>query len=256
MHFDHIIMNPSYKGSLHLKILDKVIKACPNAEIVNLSPASQLFAPKRLIKKHPFIVSHPELERHIECVDFLKPEEASKLFDASFASELMIIKYNPKVAGKSTAELNMVKPEFRSIFDKTVRAVHEGKYISLLDKIKEYDGHQDSRKFSLTVPEVHGHQGKNDFYEIASSNYERALKSKQRFGWHLEFDTEEERKNCWAAWHLKSHQFIHSLIKIDNFNMLAELPYLGDYTHPWTDEMLYNYFDLTEDEIKEIENAF
>ena len=235
MHFDHIIMNPPYNRNLHLKILDEVIKAVPNAEIVNLSPASQLFAPKRLIKKHPFIVSHPELERHIECVDFLKPEEASKLFDASFASELMIIKYNPKVAGKSTAELNMVKPEFRSIFDKTVRAVYEGKHKtgkSLMDVIKE----NNSKGFDLTTPEVHGHQGKNDFYEIASSSYERALKSKQRFGWHLSFTTEEERKNCWATWHLKSHQFIHSLIKIDNFNMLAELPYLGDYTHPWTDD--------------------
>ena len=246
----------TYDGSLHLKILDKVIKAAPSSEIVNLSPASQLFAPKRLIKKHPFIVSHPELEHHIESVDFLKPEEASKLFGASFASELMMVKYNPKVDGKSTAELNMVKPELRSIFDKTVRAVHEGKYTSLWDKIKEYDGHQDSRKFRLTVPEVHGNQGKNDFCEVTSSNYETALKSKQRFDWHLEFDTEEERYNCWAAWHLKSHQFIHSLIKIDNFNMLAELPYLGDYTHPWTDEMLYEYFGLTKNEIQEIENAF
>ena len=31
------------------------------------------------------------------------------------------------------------------------------------------------------------------------------------------------------------------------------VPYLGDYTHPWTDEMLYEYFGLNEDEIKEIE---
>lgn len=31
------------------------------------------------------------------------------------------------------------------------------------------------------------------------------------------------------------------------------LPYLGDYTHPWTDQMLYDYFGLTDDEIKTIE---
>ena len=27
------------------------------------------------------------------------------------------------------------------------------------------------------------------------------------------------------------------------------------YTHPWTDEMLYEYFGLNEDEINIIENA-
>ena len=34
------------------------------------------------------------------------------------------------------------------------------------------------------------------------------------------------------------------------------LPWLYDYTHPWTDEMLYEYFNLTPEEIKEIENEF
>ena len=53
--------------------------------------------------------------------------------------------------------------------------------------------------YYLTCPEVHGNQGKRDWAEITSSNYENALKSKQRFGQHLEFDTEEERLNCWNS---------------------------------------------------------
>lgn len=32
------------------------------------------------------------------------------------------------------------------------------------------------------------------------------------------------------------------------------IPFMSTYTHPWTDEMLYEHFGLTEDEIKEIEN--
>ena len=31
-------------------------------------------------------------------------------------------------------------------------------------------------------------------------------------------------------------------------------PWLGDYTHPWTDEDLYKYFELTDDEIRIIES--
>lgn len=39
----------------------------------------------------------------------------------------------------------------------------------------------------------------------------------------------------------------------DNAAVIAHLPYLNDYTHPWTDEMLYKYFDLTQEEIDLIE---
>ena len=30
-------------------------------------------------------------------------------------------------------------------------------------------------------------------------------------------------------------------------------PWFSDYTHPWTDKQIYEYFELTDDEIKEIE---
>ena len=32
------------------------------------------------------------------------------------------------------------------------------------------------------------------------------------------------------------------------------LPYMEDYTHEWTDEMLYKYFNITNEEQKDIEN--
>ena len=38
--------------------------------------------------------------------------------------------------------------------------------------------------------------------------------------------------------------------------MVKILPFMPTYEHPWTDEMLYEYFGLTEDEIKEIEKCF
>ena len=250
MNFDHIIMNPPYNGSLHLKILKEAIKH--SKEVVNLSPANQMFSGVRLIKDHSEIKKNPELVQNIQDVDLIKPEEASAMFGASFAGPLMLIHYDLTKEGKDYKEFNIIPKNLRSVFDKTVRSVYEGKYPSLWSIIKEGDCPKD--KFSLTCPEVHGHQGQSDWAEITSKNYEKALASKQRWGWHLEFDTEEDRKNCWECWHLKSHMLIHSLIKADNFNMYQWLPAL-DYTHPWTDEMLYEYFDLTEDEVKEIEQG-
>ena len=250
MNFDHIIMNPPYNGSLHLKILKEAIKH--SKEVVNLSPANQMFSGVRLIKDHSEIKKNPELVQNIQDVDLIKPEEASAMFGASFAGPLMLIHYDLTKEGKDYKEFNIIPKNLRSVFDKTVRSVYEGKYPSLWSIIKEGDCSKD--KFSLTCPEVHGHQGQSDWAEITSKNYEKALASKQRWGWHLEFDTEEDRKNCWECWHLKSHMLIHSLIKADNFNMYQWLPAL-DYTHPWTDEMLYEYFGLTKDEVKEIEQG-
>lgn len=245
-----IIMNPPYNGNLHLKILSKVIEECKGAEIVNLSPANQMFAGMRLIKDHSEVKNNPKLIEHIQDVDLIKPEEASAMFGASFAGPLMIIHYDLTKDGKDYKEFNIIPKNLRSVFDKTVRAVYEGKYPSLWSGIKKGDCPED--KFSLTCPEVHGHQGQSDWAEITSKNYEKALDSKQRWGWHLEFDTEEERKNCWECWHLKSHMFIHSLVKADNFNAYQWLPLL-DYSHPWTDKDLYNYFGLTPEEVEEID---
>lgn len=245
-----IIMNPPYNGNLHLKILSKVIEECKGAEIVNLSPANQMFAGMRLIKDHSEVKNNPKLIEHIQDVDLIKPEEASAMFGASFAGPLMIIHYDLTKDGKDYKEFNIIPKNLRSVFDKTVRAVYEGKYPSLWSGIKKGDCPED--KFSLTCPEVHGNQGQSDWAEITSKNYEKALDSKQRWGWHLEFDTEEERKNCWECWHLKSHMFIHSLVKADNFNAYQWLPLL-DYSHPWTDKDLYNYFGLTPEEVEEID---
>ena len=241
-------MNPPYIGHLHSDILREAIKH--SDDVVNLSPANKMFAGIRLVKDHSEIKKHPELVQHIQDVELIKPEVASALFGAAFAGPLMLIHYDLTREGKDYKDFNIIPKNLRSIFDKTVRAVYEGKYPSLWGVIKEGECSKD--KLSLTCPEVHGHQGKSDWAEITSSNYEKALQAKQRFGWHLEFDTEEERRNCWACWHLKSHIFIHSLIKSNNFNAYQWLPAL-DYTKEWTDEMLYEYFDLTPEEVEEIE---
>ena len=83
-------MNPPYSGNLHLKILSYIISLCPDAEIVNLSPANQMFSGVRLIKDHSEIKKNPELVQHIQDVDLIKPEEASAMFGASFAGPLML----------------------------------------------------------------------------------------------------------------------------------------------------------------------
>jgi hypothetical protein len=238
--FDIAIMNPPYDGNLHLKILEKVIPVAD--KVVNISPANQFFAAKRLLKEYPLIQKSKVLKNNIVNIELIAPEIASNTFAAAFAGPLMILTYDVNCKQSlNYMDYNIVPHNLRSVFDKTIRACNDKILPNLYDEIVK----NTNKKFILPCPEVHGNQGKADWAEITSSNYARALKAKQRWNWHLSFDTEEERKNCYDAWHTRFHQFIHSLIKADNFNYYGSLPWLSDYTQPWTDKRFCAYFGIT-----------
>ena len=238
--FDVAIMNPPYDGNLHLKILEKVIPIAD--KVINISPANQFFAAKRLLKEYPLIQKSKVLKNNIVNIELIAPEIASNILNASFAGPLMILTYDANCKHSlNYMDYNVIPYNLRSVFDKTIRACNDKILPNLYDEIVK----NTNKKFILPCPEVHGNQGKADWAEITSSDYARALKTKQRWNWHLSFDTEVERKNCYNAWHTRFHQFIHKLIKADNFNYYGQLPWLSDYTQPWTDKRFCEYFGIT-----------
>lgn len=240
MKFDVAIMNPPYDGNLHLKILENVIPVAD--KVVNISPANQFFAAKRLLTEYPLIRKSKVLKNNIVNIELIAPEKASKMFNAAFAGPLMIISYDANCTQSlNYMDYNVISRELRPIFDKTIRKCNDKILPNLYDEIIK----NTNKKFILPCPEVHGHQGKSDWAEITSSDYMRALKAEQRWNWHLSFDTEVERKNCYNAWHTRFHQFIHGLIKADNFNYYGALPLLPDYTQPWDDKRFCEYFGIT-----------
>lgn len=71
---------------------------------------------------------------------------------------------------------------------------------------------------------------------------------------NIRFNTKEERLNFWKIWNTKIMLWYFNKIKVDVHVHPEFLPYMNDYSHEWTDEELYKFFDLTEDEIKLIES--
>jgi len=63
-------------------------------------------------------------------------------------------------------------------------------------------------------------------------------------------------KNFYDSLFLKLYKWLVKNIKTTaaTAQYIKFVPVLPDYTHPWTDEMLYEYFDLTKDEINEGNN--
>ena len=62
----------------------------------------------------------------------------------------------------------------------------------------------------------------------------------------IKFDTETEAYNFQSYTKTKFFKYIYSTMKTDQNVPLKYLPFMPSYTHPWTDEMLCEYFGLTE----------
>ena len=60
----------------------------------------------------------------------------------------------------------------------------------------------------------------------------------------IDFKTENEKNNFIKSIHTCVYKF---MFKLEDTNP-AHLPYLDDYTHEWTDEKLYELFNITEKE--------
>lgn len=239
MKFDVCVMNPPYDGTLHLQILEEVLSFC--SKVVNISPANQMFAAKRLLKEHSYVAKSKHLKNNISSVQFVSASDASKVFDAALAGPLMFISYDKTKTGLNYLDYNILPQKLRSIFDKTIRACYERKLPNLADEINK----ETNKRYVLPCPEVHGNQNCKDWAEITSADYTKALNVNTRFRLHVSFDTEQERLNCYNAWHTQLHQWIHSLIKADNFNYYGHLPWFNDYTQPWTNRRICEFFNIT-----------
>ena len=239
-----IIMNPPYDGSLHLKILDKVIEAAPSSEIVNLSPIRWLQDPLAERKQGTDFKRFENIRKHISNIEEIDGKEASELFGAAFYSSLGIY----YIDGKEHKAFSYSKNP-------------------LLEKILDFDCQRftydepEDKLYKMTLPATHGHLGMADWAEITSKDFEVAKKVKGESTTNayvkVAFDTEAELKSFYDSLFTKFYKWLVSSIKTTaaTAQYIKFVPYLGDYTHPWTDEMLYEYFGLTEDEIKEIEKC-
>ena len=71
----------------------------------------------------------------------------------------------------------------------------------------------------------------------------------------VQFNTEEECKNFYNFTKTKFFKYIYKEEMVDVHVHPQYLPFMEDYTKEWSNEMIYKYFELTEEEIKIIENA-
>ena len=242
--FDKIIMNPPYDRSLHLKILRQVMNKAD--EVVNLSPIRWLQDPLAEIKGNRADYGRfADIRSKITSLEVVDGKEAQSIFGALIGTDLGIYYLTPEGGWKPSFEKRWMN-------EKILMPTFNGENV-----MKHWTprGKGDFDRPFVKLSELHGHVGQADFYDYCSPDYSVAKKKGGSCAHTVNFDTEEECKNFFDTLHTKLFKAISRQIKMNMYVPWNYVPYLPTYTHPWTDEMLYEYFGLTDDEIQEIEQV-
>ena len=233
-------MNPPYDKNLHLKILQEAMKH--SDDVVNLSPIRWLQDPLAEYKKNSDWEKFEDVRERIESLDVISAKTATQLFNAGFGTDLGIYKFN----NKGGFDLSSLKNSL---------------IVKLIPKFVKNGVIKDAPKDKLikfTFPEIHGHVGTYDWAEVTSRVWNIANKVEpdgKRLT--ISFDTNEECENFYKSLFTNFYKYIIGNMRCNQkvTELFRTLPFMPTYTHLWTDADLYEYFDLTPEEIEEIENA-
>ena len=241
MSFDKIIANAPFDKNLHLKILREAMKHIEKegGELVNLSPTRWLQDPLADVKSSSDFKRFPDIYARIADIEVIDKNEANDLFGIDLTSDLGIYIINEK-GGWKRQENVLVKKLLNGMKDGCM-ADHltkepKGKYV-----LKFREG---------VSTETHTPEDKK--YYCVLDSYESATKiTGKGHTVYFNADNEDIIRNAHQTY---TGKFMRTWNKIVCFGgtFYKYMPYL-DFSRTWTDADLYEYFNLTPEERKIIE---
>ena len=272
MKFKAFIMNPPY-GNLHLPILKEMIEMIVEngGHGVSLQPVRWLQDPLVKYKKSTdFSRYFDTLQNRVKSIDVLTSQDCIKIFDAIFTMDLGIYEFEP--GGNFNISLFHKDSLLEKIIDKVLDTscghttvdskIEKDKRLGIRVKVNDVQGNgmgeKGGRKDRLgmyrVMQVVDGLVDGKDWTDCVQKNQcSRQVGAPMPYS--IEFATITEADNFikstkttfWTYLMLKMHRDIH----VPN----QWLPFMNDYSEPWTDERFYAYFDITPDEQKIIEQT-
>ena len=251
MKFDKVIMNPPFKGIIHLSILHKAM--LQSNEVVNLSPLLWLEFPDSDRKEGAF------LEGKIIDLTSIERDYTRKLFNARIPSDIGIYhigekgnslkSYNP-FALRGIESPNIATSIWRKVQDKSPCTIKE-----VLSKRKApLEG------YCIIFSHMNGLSSNHDYVYINGvadngKTYKDNIKNqhKNETSHHIRFESYEEALNFKESLKTKTMKFIIGIGQPGLLFILDTIPFMKDYTSPWDDNRFYDFFEFTESEIKVIE---
>lgn len=272
MKFDLILMNPPYDRNLHLKILAEAITHLKydNSKVVNLSPVRWLQDPLAKYKeKNYYNRFEDKISKHCTSIETIRTEDARKLFDAELSQPLGI--YCCDKSNNNNVYKNVFK--VHDFVDRVYKKILEDNVFNSLTCKKYTDDLQHFVLINTAAPPMKygkpmfdavktwcGYfcNGKNInglTYRQAKEKNTRATRGDISKDNAIVFKTADEAKNCYNAMQTKFVRFFVMTSVVDMAVYQNVLPWMSDYTQPWTDERFYEFFNITPEEQKIIEET-
>ena len=259
MKFDVCVMNPPYERSLHLKILEKVLTFCDKT--VNISPVRWLQDPLCEYKKNSDYNRYKNsILNYLTQVNALSQQHVNDLFGIQFNSIIGISVYSHDNSSYDYNKLHI--SSFNSIYSKCMlKAETCPKIILYKDSNKTnfvpiclLGGHVDvsgygvrfaRNRYKYFTNGLCQNAARSDLYgktpeEVKAYN----LKSFDTVS-VCQFNTEHETKNFYSFITTKCFEYITRGHTMDGHILPNMLPFVKDYSNPWTDEHFCKYFNIT-----------
>lgn len=281
MKFDCIIMNPPYQKNLHLKILAEAIKHLKDDDsvCVNLSPVRWLQDPFALYKCSELKKFESTICKKIDSLNVINNELVGKLFNIAIYSDLGIYTcksnnttFNYKNCWKDTknnTEINVIEKCCLSFKTKTLenkRCLESpaGVCVPIADIAGGRGTLPIFKNYPLIIDNMINNENWIDVWN-RDPKHKAFQKQKDSNIYHIKFNTICEAENFYKSYKTIFLQYVCNITVQQQHIQLKFLPWLGDAINPrtglkgyegeWTDEDLYKFFNITEDERKIIEET-
>jgi len=256
--FDIVLMNPPFQGAtLHLQFIEKCIEVSENT--IAICPASWIddYAVVDGWKKSPKQRYITKLGKHLIDYEYFKPEDFQKIFNIATWTSGMIGLFN----SNKTSELyksisnNQTSKFDKEIIEKAAKLIYTGQQTSVTKMYRKHKG-EDGYDWFIKLTRVHGHINNKDQYDNIAPDIKYSLNIKDKEQKEVYFKTKNEAVNFFESIKTTFCKYLKKLGCYGSGDFNGGLPFMNDYTKPWTTHRFCEYFGISKDTEDYIDKFF
>lgn len=258
-HFDIILSNPPYQGAtLHLQFIEKYIKIADKSVVVSPGAWLEDYAVSEGWKKSPKTKYINTLGKYIENYDFYNSHEFQKMMNIATWTSGIIAVYNRNNKNtelyKEIATKNINEYD-KEIIEKAAKVIYQNRDKSVLGNYRKHKGEKGYDYF-IKLTRVHGHVNNKDAYDNIAPDIKYSLNVPDKEQKEVYFKTKNEAENFFESIKTTFCKYLRKLGCYGSGDFNSGLPFMNDYTKPWTTDRFCKYFNISDEAKKHIENFF